>query len=92
MTDPHKVTASKLMPQSPSSIEKFETCPRQYAHSYIIKDIPYRESPAQKEGNQFHEMAHLRLSLGAQTPKQYAQYEPLFERVAAWPALDTEVK
>lgn len=92
MHDPHQTKATKLMPQSPSSINLFETCPRQYAARYVLKTLPYFESPEQAEGNEFHRIAHMRLSLGATVPPKWAGFEPTFKVVDTWPELETEVQ
>ena len=92
MRDPHAVEPSKLMPQSPSSVNQFETCPRQYAHKYIIKDVEFVETDAIREGNQFHRAAHMRLSMGAETPARWAAFEPMFQQVSKLPNLETELQ
>lgn len=90
--EPHEVAPTKLMPQSPSSVNTFETCPRQYAHRYIIKDLPYVETPQQREGNQFHRMAELRVKYKAELDKKYAELEPTFKVIDRWPNVEIEVR
>lgn len=92
MIDPHEVEPSKLMPQSPSSVNTFETCPRQYAHRYLIKDLQYVESPEQKAGNQFHRAAELRVKFHVKMDPEYAHLEPTFNVIDTWTDVDVEVR
>lgn len=42
-------------PQSHSSMDTFENCPRQYFHRYVTKDAPYLETEATRWGNTVHQ-------------------------------------
>lgn len=92
MTDEPEIQATPLMPQSPTSMGTFETCPRQYAHKYVLKTVKYVESPEQAEGKKFHRAAYQRCCLGMSTPPEYAVFEPAFKVVDGWPDLSGEMR
>jgi hypothetical protein len=46
-----------IPPQSHSSLNLFETCPRQYEARYILKTLPYEETVATAWGNAAHKAA-----------------------------------
>ena len=46
--------ATKRIPYTPTNLDKFKTCPRQYKASYINHDMPYFQSPQAERGDKIH--------------------------------------
>jgi len=91
LKNPHSVKPSEIFGQSPSSIGLFETCPRQYAHRYLLRDLPFVETDAQREGIDFHYAADRRIAIGAELPPKYSKFEPVMAVVCAMPHVQSEV-
>jgi hypothetical protein len=53
-----------IFPQSHSSLNVFETCPRQYEAKYITKESPYVQSPEAKWGDDVHQALETYLKCG----------------------------
>ena len=51
-------------------------CPHQYYHTYILKTVPYVETPERKRGNDAHAALDKRISAGVPLPPDMAQWEP----------------
>lgn len=75
----------KWFGQSPSSIGKFDTCPRQFRESYLTKSTPYVSSPAQERGNRFHKSAEEALQHNVPMIDEFAHTQPIIDALAAWP-------
>lgn len=76
--DPRGLKMSQIgvNPLSPSSLQKFETCPAQYHAQYIARSLPREpESPWIKEGNKFHKAMEDAVELGKPLPPEYAFME-----------------
>jgi hypothetical protein len=59
-----------------SAISCYENvCPYQYFQTYILKAIPYVETPERKKGNQAHAALAKRVGVGAPLPPEMAQWE-----------------
>jgi hypothetical protein len=52
-----------------------KTCPHNYWHTYVLKDLPFRESPEMKWGNRVHEALEYRLRDGKKLPADLEQHE-----------------
>jgi hypothetical protein len=66
-----------IFPQSHSSLNVFETCPRQYEAKYIIKDSPYVQSAEAAFGDQVHNALEAYLKANGQMamPSNMVQYK-----------------
>lgn len=65
------------MNHSFSKLSTFETCPRQYYHKYVAKDLPFTSSPALELGNRFHSFAEAFLTQdGAPKSEEFSAYVP----------------
>jgi hypothetical protein len=51
-------------------------CPYQYQQTYILKVIPYVETPERKKGNDAHAALAKRVGAGIPLPPDMAQWEP----------------
>lgn len=79
MNDPGPIPAfldrTKLV-HSFSAISCYENvCPYQYQQTYILKTIPYVETPERKKGNQAHTALAKRVGSGIPLPPEMAQWE-----------------
>jgi len=50
-------------------------CPYQAFRTYIVRDIPYEETPERKRGNDAHDALALRVSGGKPLPDQMREFE-----------------
>ncbi len=73
---PQQQNEPYIFPQSFSSLQVFDTCPRQYEAKYITKDVPYVQSPAAKRGDDVHHALEGYLKSGGMTrlPADMAAY------------------
>lgn len=73
---PQQQNEPYIFPQSFSSLQVFDTCPRQYEAKYITKDVPYVQSPAAKRGDDVHHALeqYLKTQGGAALPSDMAAY------------------
>lgn len=58
------ISVTTIPPQSHSSLNTFETCPRQYEARYILKTLPYEETVATAWGNAAHDALEKFLKTG----------------------------
>ena len=67
-----------IFPQSYSSLNVFETCPRQYEAKYITKEVKYVQSQAAAWGDQVHTVLenYLKTQGGIAVPPNMAMYRP----------------
>ena len=67
-----------IFPQSHSSLNVFETCPRQYEAKYITKEVVFQQGAAAKWGDDSHLAleAYLKSSGREQLPPDKAHYQP----------------
>lgn len=80
MNDPGPIPAfldrTRLV-HSFSAIHCYENvCPYQYYKTYILKEIPYVETPQRKAGNDAHNALDKRVGAGVPLPPAMAQWEP----------------
>lgn len=62
----------------------FKTCPRQYYHRYVLKDIPFVQNEAGKYGDEVHKAIEDHLMKDEPMPEQFAHYLPMIEPVKKW--------
>lgn len=80
MNDPGPIPAfldrTKLV-HSFSGLSCYENvCPFQYFNTYILKTVPYVETPERKWGNDVHAALDKRVATGQPLPPNMAQWEP----------------
>lgn len=72
----------KMPPWSYSSLTAFETCPRQYKHVKITKDVVEIKHEATTWGSTVHKHLEDRARDGTPLPQAIAQYEPIIAPIA----------
>lgn len=66
----------KPLPISPSALDTFVNCPRQYHHKYVLKDLPPEvKTPEQTYGEWVHKAFQQRLEEGLALPGELAHHE-----------------
>lgn len=76
-----------------SSLTAFETCPRRYHLTRILKTVKEPQTEATLHGNQVHKALEDAVRDSTPLPQKYAQYTPLVTAVLAAPGLKhTEMK
>jgi hypothetical protein len=68
-----------------SSLTKFETCPKQYYHVKVAKDIVDGQTEETIWGSRVHECLEHRVKDGTPLPEMLAGYEKLVAPIAAHP-------
>jgi len=61
-----------IKPWSYSKLKAFDTCPKQFYHTHILKEFPYQENEATRYGNEFHTAAEKHIRDGEPLPKKFA--------------------
>lgn len=72
-------------PWSFSRIKAFETCPKQFYHTTVLKQFPYVETEAMRYGTEFHEAAEHFIRDGTPVPDRFAFARPVLDALAAKP-------
>lgn len=70
----------KLMPQSPSSIGTFNTCPKMYEAKYVTKIIKFQPNEANMRGDRWHNFLEDRMADHIPLPPEVAHFEPMMQR------------
>ncbi len=68
-----------------SGLEKFETCPRQFYHVRVKRDIKEPPTEATKWGERVHQALELRVTQGFKLPEGMEQWEGLAAKLAEVP-------
>ena len=76
---------SSVAPWSFSRIKAFDTCPKQFYHTYILKEFPYEETEAMRYGTEFHKAAEEFIRDGKPVPERFSFAKPALESLAAKP-------
>lgn len=63
----------------------FETCPKQFYHVNVLKEHPYKDTPATIYGKEFHTACELFIRDGTPIPEKFGFMRPALERLAALP-------
>lgn len=68
----------RIFAQSHSSLNVFETCPRQYEAKYITREVVFVQGPEAKWGDEVHQALenYLNAKGGMQLPANMLQYQP----------------
>lgn len=79
------MTTPKVAPWSFSRIKAFDTCPKQFYHTYILKEFPYEETAAMRYGTEFHKAAEEFIRDGKPVPERFAYAAPALQALADKP-------
>ena len=71
------------MAWSYSSLTAYETCPRRYYHTRVVKDVVEPETQALTWGNAVHKALELRAKESKPLPTGMEQWEPLVAKILA---------
>lgn len=74
-----------VAPWSFSRIKDFDTCPKQFYHKHILKEIPFEETESTRYGNEFHKAAEMFIRNGTPVPDRFAFARPTLEALDAKP-------
>jgi hypothetical protein len=68
-----------------SAMKLFRTCPRQYYHAYVLKDIkPSFDPISTAYGTQVHEAIEKYIKSDALFPPEYNRFKPTVDEVKTW--------
>ena len=70
---------AKQLPISPTLLNTFLTCPRQYEAKYITKEVVFQQSEAAAYGDRIHKAVEAALTLNAALPPEAAYMQPLVD-------------
>jgi hypothetical protein len=68
-----------------SKIKSFETCPKQFYHTNVLKEFPFQDTTATIYGKEFHTACELFIRDGKALPPQFHFMKPTMELLAAMP-------
>lgn len=72
----------KLMPQSPTSVGTYQTCPKQYQAKYITGEIKFEPNAATERGTRWHKYLEDRLGENRVIlPEEVAHFESVMQRM-----------
>lgn len=66
-----KLKNAKTVPWSYSLIKDFDTCPKQYYHKRVLKEIPFTETEQIRYGNEFHKAVELYINDETELPQKF---------------------
>jgi len=72
-------------PWSFSRIKAFDTCPKQFYHTAVLKQFPYVESDAMRYGTEFHKAAEDFIRDGTPVAERFAFAQPVLDALASKP-------
>jgi hypothetical protein len=72
-------------PWSFSRIKAFDTCPKQFYHTHVLKQYPYQETEAMRYGTEFHKAAEEFIRDGTPVPARFAFAAPALQVLADKP-------
>lgn len=72
----------KPLPWSHSTIEKFKTCPKQYYHTKVVKDVVETAGEAAAWGNRLHQAFEVALKDGSILPPELFTYQHYVDQLA----------
>lgn len=79
------MTTPAVAPWSFSRIKAFDTCPKQFYHTYILKEFPYEETEAMRYGTEFHKAAEEFIRDAKPVPERFAFAAPALQALADKP-------
>ena len=79
------MSKAKVAPWSFSRIKAFDTCPKQFYHTYILKEFPYEETEAMRYGTEFHKAAEDYIGKGSPVPERFSFAQPTLDALNSKP-------
>ena len=76
---------ANVVPWSYSSLTAFETCPKRFQLTRLLKKVVEPSSEAMTHGNEVHKALELATLGEKPLADKYKQYQPLVERLRAKP-------
>lgn len=73
----------ELMPQSPSSVGVYNTCPKQYEAKYITKEVKFVPNKATERGSRLHNLLELRVKENVALPHELKHFENFINKVTS---------
>lgn len=70
---------------SPSRVNTFESCPSQFQHFNVLKDVKYEQGAPQAEGERVHKALEMRLANKIALDPKDARLEPLIVAIERMP-------
>lgn len=64
-----------------SGLKEYETCPRKFQATKILKLYPYKETEATRYGNEVHKSIEDHVNSGMAIPPKHAQFKPVVEAI-----------
>lgn len=77
---------AKILPISPSLLNTFKTCPRQYRAKYITKEVVFKPNAAAMYGDRIHKAVEAALKHGAALTPEASYMQPLVNFVRDYAA------
>lgn len=74
-----------------SAIAKFQTCPRQFRHLYVLKDVRSEATEASARGVAVHESIEKSIQNGAPLPDELAPLQSYIDQIRSFPRYDVEI-
>ena len=72
----------RLMPQSPSSVGTYKTCPKQYQAKYITNEVKFAPTAETARGERWHKYLEDRLGKNRVIlPEEVAHFESVMQRM-----------
>ena len=68
-----------------SALKTFETCPKQYYHTKILKEFPFQETEDTRYGKQFHKACEDYIRSGTALPNRFSFIKPVLDELLAKP-------
>lgn len=68
-----------------SRLKAFETCPKQFYHTHVLKEFPFQETEAMRYGTEFHKACEDYVRDGKPIPEKFSFARPTVEKLAALP-------
>lgn len=82
---------ANILPITPTLLNTFKTCPRQYQAKYITKEVTYTPNEAAEYGTRIHSAVEATLKNGVPLTKEAAYMQPLVDWVLSEVAAGKEL-
>lgn len=79
------MAAPRKFPWSPSRLNAFLKCGKEFWHVTVKKDVPFVQSRPMKEGETTHKLLEDRVGKGVELPPEYRYLEPMCRMIISAP-------
>jgi hypothetical protein len=79
------ITIYPRLPWTYSQLEAFETCPKQYFHTNVLREYPFEKSEASLWGDRVHDALERRVRDGVPLPNEMAQWNGITQKLLSLP-------